>query len=165
MSKRRCGRHCSRAIAIDLQWRRYSTYIVVNIVWAWRVCPGYWPRYSMLRTCTVRRSQETFLLLQLSSFFGCWIGRRVSLERFSKGLGLYFFWGLRVERIWARRSVWHWARSSTCRAKTVIQDLDEIRGKQSHHAFVAAQPAHPPGPISSIQAFYQISFDEAQVSF
>lgn len=49
------------------------------------------------------------------------------------------------------------------RLETLIEDLYKVGRKQADHAFVAAQPAHPPGAITGVQALDEIALDEAKI--
>lgn len=51
---------------------------------------------------------------------------------------------------------WRWSEG-------LIQDFDEVAGKNSNRSWVAAQSSRPPGTITSIERFNQVAFDEAQV--
>lgn len=86
---------------------------------------------------------------------------RVGLEGLSEGLRF----GLLQHTVRRARGValGEGARRSVYGPEVFRQDLDEVGGEDAD-SLVPPQPASPPGPISRVEAFYQVALDEAEIA-
>lgn len=110
--------------------------------------------------------------------YGCWCwcwctgrcatpglgsGTLIALKRPS-GLGFLFLLLYVLPSVVGLLQLRQWTDRPTPWHEALVEDKHEVGGKESHHPLVPPQSAHPPRSITSIQAFYQVAFNESKVS-